>query len=55
MHSKLRRFFSLLALTLGFALLFLAVGSVSIAQDRLNSTIAKLKAGQLRIPGHAGH
>jgi 4-hydroxy-2-oxoheptanedioate aldolase len=46
MHSKSRRLFSLLALILGFTLLFLAVGSVSIAQDRFNTTIAKLKAGQ---------
>ena len=46
MHSKLRRLLSLLALILGFTLLFLAVGSVSIAQDRLNTTIAKIKAGQ---------
>ena len=46
MNSKSLRLFSLLALILGFAILFLAVGSVSIAQDRLNSTIAKLKAAQ---------
>lgn len=46
MNIKSRGLFSLLALTLGFAILFLAFCSVSIAQDRLNSTIAKLKAAQ---------
>ncbi len=46
MEAKSIRLFSLLALIVGFAIFFLAISSVSIAQDRLNSTIAKLKAGQ---------
>jgi len=44
MNGKSRRLF--IGLVLGFAILFLAVGSVSLAQDRLNTTIAKLSAGQ---------
>jgi 2-keto-3-deoxy-L-rhamnonate aldolase RhmA len=46
MRIKSQRLFLLLALTLGLTILSLALGSVSTAQDRLNSTIAKLKAGQ---------
>ena len=55
MHSKSRRLFSLLTLILGFTLFFLTVGSVSIAQDRLNTTIAKLKAGQPAIGIFSGN
>src|SRR4030042_6516426 len=46
MNSKARRSFSLFALILGGTILFLTVSSASIAQDRLNFTITKLKAGQ---------
>jgi 4-hydroxy-2-oxoheptanedioate aldolase len=45
MHSKARRF-SPIALILGGTILFLIVSSASIAQDRFNLTITKLKAGQ---------
>ncbi len=46
MQNNSRNLSLLLALTLAFTILSLAFGSVSTAQDRLNSTIAKIKAGQ---------
>jgi len=46
MHSEARRSFSLFALILGGTILFLTVSSASVAQDRLNLAITKLKAGQ---------
>ena len=46
MSSKVRRSFSLITLILGGTILLLGVSSASIAQDRLNLTITKLKAGQ---------
>ena len=46
MKNKTQRFISLCALVIGCIILFLMFAPVSNAQDRLNLTIAKLKAGQ---------
>jgi len=46
MKNKTQRFISLCALVIGCLILFLMFAPASNAQDRLNLTIAKLKAGQ---------